>query len=1640
MTSSCGRIGIALLLSLPATALAQSGVSDGRVSLPDGPGSIGGVGENVDINANMGSASFSVPLRVPRGFNQTMTPSLGLSYSSGQGIGTVGIGWDIASPSIERTTDKGLPEYTSADRFAADGGSELVFIGMLDGTRVYRTRFESGFVRYRWRNAGTGASGYWTAEYPDGRVGYFGATADGTLVPSARVQADTGETFRYHLVEIVDVNGRRIVQRFTKDRGWVLLDEVQYAFGGMDTPRFSVRFVYEDRPDIVSNAAPGYEIQLAKRLSEVIVNSEATPIRRYTLAYEMDAASSGMSRLQTVREFGRDGGELPIHHSFEYSRTLGGTCAVGCEQPFVVDMGTVPGGATIATGRAQLVDINGDSLPDMVVSSDTGEHTFYVSELSVDGRPNFATMASPSAQTAGGTSLILGDNGVQIFDVNGDGFSDIVNQRTGDALCNDGSGDWTTTNCLMNATSLPALDDDSDSDVDPEGKRFFDYDNDKRIDLLVTASDSAAQVYRNTGTSYEAVNIQPLGATFDAASNLDLGDMNGDGLLDPVRIVASGSGAIISYRINIGRGQWLDFADVTIEDLPSGLVDSAQLQDLNGDGLDDIVVVAGTSVRYWLNRNAGRFDSAAELVSGDVDGEIPEATGETILFADMNANGTDDIVWVNGSGNVRFLELFPVRPNLLSRIDNGIGFVRVVRYGTAAAERARDQGTNNEWTTTMPNAVNVAVATDTFVTLTGSEDGSGVHERVEFNYHSGFYDGDEKDFRGFELVERRQLADPTMDGQDPGLSVLEYDVGRDDVYRNGLLVQQTDYAGDGTTALRQTRTTYTDCPVAEVDGATPPVRFICDSELVVVTMEGRPAAEWTTIRTEKDYDGYGNVVAQRDFGVVNMNSPESPAACGACDAPAGLASGACGADCTGDEQTFATTYITPGADTDGRWLLRLATSEVRMGDSESRQTQYYYDGPDFVGLDLGQATRGNLTRSTVAVASGEVIPGTRLAYDSMGSVVASLDPNGDPSRANTHRRDYEYDSRSLRVTRVTVRVGDHDLVQDVSYESSFLKTSESTSFRVVSGGSEQTPRNPSRYRYDEFGRLASIIRPGDSDGMPTEEFTYELGDPVSRVLVQARREVGGPMNVESVICRDGLNRTVQTRTRLADGRYQVDGFVVRNGRGQVIRAYQPYVSTSANCEMLVPDNVRFAESRYDALGRAISSREPDDGIHGSASTTRTEYLPLATVQYDANDTDSASDHADTPITTLSDGLGRIVGIERALTTSESATYRVFYDGLGRVTQVSDPAGNTRQQTFDLAGRVTRTVDPNRGATTIELDAAGNATRITDARGMTQELQYDGLNRRVMRWNSDDMMGSLEQTIYDFDAECADCRNGAGRIVGQRYPLPTDGSAGHDAFGYDARGRRNLLRRTLEGTTFETSYVFDAAGAVTEATFPTGQTLTFTYDDAQRPLSVTADGSVVVDGASYSDQGRLVSFSHSNGVDVTMGYDDLLRVESMQYANSAGGFYDIALNRDRAGNVLEITDGVSAAEHPSHAASYQYDAWYRVTEAMLDGETISVGYDSVDNITSRTSSLGAASVAHVGDYAYSGAGPNAATSVGSTSYGYDDAGQVQTRGNLRLIWDHLGRLSEADNGSDHVSQFAYAPTGERVLKSEHGGAT
>src|SRR5687767_8391705 len=135
------------------------------VTLPKGGGALKSIDEKFSVNPVNGTAGFSIPLPFTPGRNG-FTPMLALHYNSGSGNSIFGLGWDIDTASIQRKTDKKLPEYRDAleyDTFIFSGVEDLVPVlskpGDPPGITRYRPRIEGSFARIE--KIETGKNTYW---------------------------------------------------------------------------------------------------------------------------------------------------------------------------------------------------------------------------------------------------------------------------------------------------------------------------------------------------------------------------------------------------------------------------------------------------------------------------------------------------------------------------------------------------------------------------------------------------------------------------------------------------------------------------------------------------------------------------------------------------------------------------------------------------------------------------------------------------------------------------------------------------------------------------------------------------------------------------------------------------------------------------------------------------------------------------------------------------------------------------------------------------------------------------------------------------------------------------------------------------------------------------------------------------------------------------------------------------------------------------------------------------------------------------------------------------------------------------------------------------------------------------------------
>lgn len=1606
----------------------KSGLSAARVKLPSGPGSLEGVGENFSPNLSMGIVSYGVPIEVPGG--DGLAPELRLTYSSASGASELGIGWSLPIPRIERMTVRGLPDYEADDLFATGAGEELV---RLSGSGYYRARFEGGFVRYEWRDAAQGRQGYWVAEYPDGRVGYFGATATGRLVDAARIEG-FGGTFAYALVELVDPLEHRLVFSYEKPGLRPYLTRVEWAFAGA-VPHYRVELKYEAREDVLSDCKPGVDVRLDRRLTDLEVQVAGKLLRRYHLDYEPYSTKLGLTRLAGVRRFGaQNDTAYPIAFSFDYTGSFDPACAQGaaCTQPFVKALGSV--GRDFKTGTADLIDLNLDHLPD-VIDTTSGVHRISLQ----DGEGTGFLPAERSAVAASGAMQLSGP-AVRMLDIDGNGAADMVDSDNQRFLLNEGFGDWT--NLEDFDAELPDIAADA-------SLRFFDVDYDRYVDA-VHIDRSGAWYFRNEGDHHfsstaQLLDVSGIGFVQDA---LQLADLNGDGMQDLVQPRSEG----LSYRMNLGHGRFAEPLEMT--GFPaSWSARDVELFDVNGDGLADALQVLGSEVRYALNRNGSEF-GPPQVVS-DVAGELPERTPSTSLrFADMNGSGSTDIVWITAAGEITFLELFPRRPHLLSRVSNGIGKVLEVRYGSAVEHMKRDGGAGS-WELRLPH---VMLTLDELVVL---DQRTGTRHTQSFHYRNGYYDGKLHQFRGFRDVEVTTAGEASVE---QGLAIYRFEVGEHDPYRVGLLLSEEQRSDDR--SLELVEKTYEDCAVEGVESAELPVRFVCEASSEQEIREGLSSSAWIRTRSSLRRDGYGNVVASAKEGVVGVGG----GACAPCEA---LRSGHfgefCGPECLGDEVFSENSFVRPGAATAGRWILRAPTRTLTFAEKDAvrssavyQEELTFYDGEAFEGLPLGQLERGLVTRRSqrLDAAADTLVHIERNEYDAHGNVIAVLDPNG-------ARREFGYDERGLLLLHEDILFAEnaeqepYRLRQLLTYDPLHEKPLSSSSWTRLVADVGLHDAGLTAYAYDQFGRLIRVAKPGDTLDAPTQQFDYRLRAPVSSIVTTTRADRDGAELLESVQCFDGLGRPLQTRSRIGAGSYQASGFSVFTGSGGVSRAYQPYRSRSGACAEVEPGGaVPFDATSFDATGRELVRTRPDARTYpqygADPSHARTRYEPLAVIEHDPEDEEPGSAHRGTPTAKRLDGLGRTIRIERLLRRDADPLVAAFgYDAAGHLSYFRDSAGSVKTQLNDLLGRAVATTDDDTHTTRFTRDPAGNVLRRTDARGATIVTAYDEAGRPVRRYDDDAPATSLIEWFYDRYPECdvSDCSGGAGQLVATRYPL-TPEDRGEDRYGYDRRGRQRFFSRRLSGYELRFGFEFDNADRQIAKIFPNGFRLANFWDGLGRPISAAGrrpgetSATRLISSIDYDDRGLLRTLELGNGVTTTHEYDDALRLrrQSTSDANSQQ-LQGLVYAYDRVGNVVAIEDELSDGRRASAAARYQYDALYRLVGATLDegghaSEQLGFEYDAADRLLSKTSDRGDESATHVGDYEYgaNGAGTHAVTRAGYRQYRYDAAGNSLFRHRQRLDWDYQGRLTRVDFGSRRLSELGYGPATERLLKREGASVT
>ncbi|MGH3297610.1 MAG: SpvB/TcaC N-terminal domain-containing protein [Trebonia sp.] len=399
--------------------------------------------------------------------------------------------------------------------------------------------------------------------------------------------------------------------------------------------------------------------------------------------------------------------------------------------------------------RQRWVDLDGEGLQGVLTE---GDGAWYYqrnrSAFTPGGGPPGARLA-PLEQVATRPASL--GTPLQLTDLNGDGHLSAVSFDLPVAgwYERDDQEGWTPFRPMAGTANV---------DWASPNVRFIDLDGDGLADLLVTEDEvftwyqwQAAAGFGPPATVRKPFDEDqgPALLLADGTGSIFLADMSGDGLTDLVRV----RNREVCYWPNLGYGRFggkvtMDGAPVL--DFPDRFDPRrVLLADADGSGTADLLYAGPDGATLWFNESGNGWTAGSDLP------QLPAGDGAAqVTVMDLLGAGTACVVWTSplpadGSRPLRYIDLTGgVKPYLLTGISNNLGASTALSYAPSTKFYVQDDLAGDAWVTRLPFPVHVVerVAVTEGVSRTSLVSG--------YSYHHGYYDGTEREFRGFARVDQ----------------------------------------------------------------------------------------------------------------------------------------------------------------------------------------------------------------------------------------------------------------------------------------------------------------------------------------------------------------------------------------------------------------------------------------------------------------------------------------------------------------------------------------------------------------------------------------------------------------------------------------------------------------------------------------------------------------------------------------------------------------------------------------------------------------------------------------------------------------------------------------------------------------------
>jgi RHS repeat-associated protein len=401
-----------------------------------------------------------------------------------------------------------------------------------------------------------------------------------------------------------------------------------------------------------------------------------------------------------------------------------------------------------------------------------------------------------------------------------------------------------------------------------------------------------------------------------------------------------------------------------------------------------------------------------------------------------------------------------------------------------------------------------------------------------------------------------------------------------------------------------------------------------------------------------------------------------------------------------------------------------------------------------------------------------------------------------------------------------------------------------------------------------------------------------------------------------------------------------------------------------------------------------------------------------------------------------------------------------YNGLGELTQITDPKQNVTKLTYTTPGLIATITDAQQHVTTYGYDARGNRisvidpingsahpttfaydlmnrlTGITYPDGSTVGFTYDSRGRRI---TSTDQNNKTTTYTYDDADRLTAVTDPANNNTQYAYDTEdnllsiTDANNHTTSFAYNARG---WVTGTTFPSTFSESYTYDLVGNLLSKTDRKNQTIQYVYDALYRLSSKTYPDTTNVE-YTYDLVGKIKSVTDPTGV-YGFAYDNMGRlISTTTNYTFVPGTYTNAYSYDAASNRQSLT------APDTSITTYGYDTLNRLNGmANSWAGSFGFGYDALSRRTQLTRPNGITtnynydSLSHLLSVLHQ-AGTNV---LDGASYTYEPAGNRTTKGNYlngvtsNYTYDPLYQLTQVTQGGSTTETYSYDFVGDRLSSS------